>query len=390
MASQASARPVRGSDARTVMASPRVVRIVEGRLAGKEFMLPEHEAVHIGHGFANDMVLRGAGTRDTMLRLQCHGETATLRVLGGKAELLGRTLEEGDEAILPAYLPFRIGEFVLAYGEQGDPRWEEAARVAATPCAAPLHPLPSPSLADRLFRIGRERLSGAGRVIAAPRLALACASILLLALAAGSAATAIGERRARPESFEDRLAAEGLSGLRVTGNPAGGLIVSGIVADEGQMAALRKLAGETGIPVRIDVTPTAALADAAAEVLQAQGVRGRVEADRAMPRGLLISAAYLPVDRQEDLRALLKRDLPGLRAVTFRTDDALGDNALQAFFGSAGRGLATLVEDPGHIVTADGTRWFPGAVLPTGHRLISIGNNAVRLEKDGRVEDVHL
>lgn len=367
-----------------------VVRILEGRLAGKEFALPDREAVHIGHALANDLVLRGSGTRDTMLQLRRDGETAMLRVLGGKVELLGRTLAEGEEAILPAYLPFRIGEFVLAHGVRGGGRWDEAARVAATPCAAPVHPLPTPSLADRLVRLGRERLSQAGRGVSIPRFGLACASILLLIVAAVSAGLAISERRSRPENFEERLAAQGLSGLDVTASPAGGLIVSGIVAGEEQLATLRKLAGEASIPVRLDVTPTAALADRAAEVLQAQGLEARVEAEGGARHGLLVTAGYVPADRQEELRALLKRDLPGLTAVTFRTNDAMGDNALQAFFSSAGRGVATLVEDPAHIVTADGTRWFPGAVLPTGHRLISIGDNTIRLEKDGRMENVHL
>jgi type III secretion protein D len=114
-----------------------VLRIVDGRLAGKEFALEDGQRVCIGHALANDVVLRGSGTRNTVVELRLHGEVASLRVLGGTAELLGRSLNEGEEAQLPAYLPFRIGEFVLAHGASGSARWDGAVEVAASPCLAP-------------------------------------------------------------------------------------------------------------------------------------------------------------------------------------------------------------------------------------------------------------
>ena len=52
------------------------------------------------------------------------------------------------------------------------------------------------------------------------------------------------------------------------------------------------------------------------------------------------------------------------------------------------RTVATIVADPAHIVTADGSHWFPGATLPTGHHLVSVTPNAVTFEKDGRMERI--
>ena len=78
-----------------------------------------------------------------------------------------------------------------------------------------------------------------------------------------------------------------------------------------------------------------------------------------------------------DVRADLRKDLPAVRQVGFRVDDSLDASPLQSFFTQSGAGLATIVADPAHIVTADGSHWFPGATLPTGHHLVSVAPNAV-------------
>lgn len=367
-----------------------VLRIVDGRLAGKEFALENGQRVCIGHALANDVVLRGSGTRNTVVELRLQDDVASLRVLGGSAELLGRSLAEGEEAQLPAYLPFRIGEFVLAHGASGSAQWDSAAQVAASPCLTPVAPLPAPNLGDRLVRIGRERLASFEGRFDTTRMAIVAVSIVLLGGAALTLSQSISARRADPASFEQRLEAENFPGLTVARNAAGGLIVSGVVPGEQQMARLHALVAEAGVPVALDVTPTAALAAAATDVLEAQGVDGKAEPAPGDARGVLVAAPYMPADRQANLREVLQRDVPGLAHVTFRVDDSRGGNPLQSFFGSGATGIATLVESPAHIVTGDGTRWFPGAVLPTGHRLVSVGKDTVRLEKDGRMEDVHL
>jgi type III secretion protein D len=39
--------------------------------------------------------------------------------------------------------------------------------------------------------------------------------------------------------------------------------------------------------------------------------------------------------------------------------------------------------DPAYIQTADGARYFAGAMMPSGHRLVAIEGQIVRLEKNG-------
>ncbi|WP_315760391.1 hypothetical protein [Sphingomonas sp. Y38-1Y] len=365
-----------------------VLRIVGGRLAGKDYPLARDRRVCIGHGLANDVVLRGAGCQGCAVELTLGEGSASLRVLSGQAELLGRTLGEGDEARLPSYLPFRLGEHLIAHGERESPRWTDAESVAVGPCAAPVAPLAAPSMLDRAEQVGRTALSTVADRVSAFHVAIASAAIMLVAAAAGPTGAFIEEQFGGPAALESAYQEAGFRALEVTRNPAGGLVVAGAVEDEGDIARVREIAAKAYGPVMVDVSSAQSLASAATDILTAQGLDAR-----AVPSGLggiAVEAPYLPADRQDQLRQILSRDLPGLRRVSFRVDDNRGGNPLQTLFASSGSGLATVVEDPGHIVTADGSRWFPGAVLPTGHRLVAVEAGLVRFEKDGRVEELRL
>ena len=64
------------------------------------------------------------------------------------------------------------------------------------------------------------------------------------------------------------------------------------------------------------------------------------------------------------------------------------DLAAPAVVDDPGKRVAAIVsgnppEVPPYLVTADGTRYFEGALLPTGHRIAAIGQHEVLLEKDG-------
>lgn len=366
-----------------------VLRVLGGRLAGKDYPLGPGQRITIGHSLASDVILRGAGTRDASVELRMdEGDGASLHVLGGRVELLGRTLEAGEEAMLPPFLPFRFGEFVLAHGLQESARWDEARTLGSAPRAAPLVPLTPPSLVDRVATYGRGQLSRIGGSVANPRVLLGGASLVLLVAAVGTVGDITSQWQNGAAGVDRRLEQGGFPNLEVAANPAGGLIVSGTVASDADLVRLGSIVGELEGPVRLDVSSGSAIAIAATDILQAQGIDA--EAAPAGANAIMVSAPFLTADRRTEIRQLLSRDLPGLRRIGFRLDDSRGDNALQSFFADSGTGLASVVEDPGHIVTADGARWFPGAVLPTGHRLVSVQRGLVRFEKDGRIEEIRL
>ena len=81
--------------------APHVLRVLNGRLAGTEKMLPPCGTLSIGYQFWQDVVIRDPATRGIALDVS-FDETgaAQLVVLIGEASLLGSTLSAGQTALL--------------------------------------------------------------------------------------------------------------------------------------------------------------------------------------------------------------------------------------------------------------------------------------------------
>lgn len=363
----------------------RVLKILSGRLSGKAFPLDGRDRVSIGHGLANDVVLRGVGTRDCSLELSLSADSAQLRVLQGEVELLGRTLAAGDQAVLPAYLPVRLGEYLVAHGAPVSARWEDASSVGDTPVGTAVGPLQAPRIVDRLLDAARTQ---AGRVQQRTiRMTVGGACVILLGVAAAQPLSTFVMGNGDPRELQRDVRQAGFPAVDVERAADGSLAVKGVVRDEEELARLRALATHSGDSVIVDAQTGPALADAAADLLQTKGVAARVTP--AQPGALMVAAGYMPESRKTELREELKQDLPSVKAVGFKVDDSLDASPLQAFFTQSGAGLATIVADPPHIVTADGSHWFPGSTLPTGHRLVSVSPQTVTFEKDGRLEEIN-
>lgn len=371
--------------------STMVLRVLSGRLRGAEHRLHPGKFVRVGHGFDHDIVLRDPTTRGLSAELHLGDGVATIRVVAGEIALLGRPVAAGEEAPLPAYVPMMLGCFAVAVGDPASERWDEAAHLSqmVTPAAG------AGEVERRQAALGERmatRLYPMRDAIALdrkwPAYALVAALLVLILVVAAPAGQWIGRQFHSSETDRAVLAAAGFGALKVEDGPSGPMI-RGIVKDDAELARLRTLVAERIGTATVDVDTMEALAAATTDLLRAQGIDGE-----AMPRrgnAVLINAEFLPADRQAELAKLIRRDVPGITRVHFATDNGRGDRDLQYFFSGSEYGLATFVDgDPGYITTADGSRWFAGAQVPTGHRIIAIANGRASFERDGRVEELVL
>jgi type III secretion protein D len=375
----------------SLMVGNMVLRVLSGRLSGAEHRLHAGKFVRLGHGFDHDIVLRDPSTRGVSIELHLGDDIANVRVLAGQIALLGRPVGPGEQVALPAFVPMMIGAFAVAVGDPGSARWEEAARLSSS--IAPVtesQDVASPRaaigerMATRLYPM-RDALSIQRRW---PAYALVAALFVLLVALAGPASQWVSSQLHDRGGEKAVLAAAGFGDLSIADGPAGP-VIHGIVKDDAALARLRMLVVERLRSTTLDVETMEGLAASATDLLRAQGVDAQ-----AIPRrghALLVNAEFLPGDRQAELTKLIKQDVPGVERVYFATDNARGDRDLQYFFSGSEYGLATFVDgDPGYITTADGTRWFAGSQVPTGHRIVAIGNGRASFERDGRIEELIL
>ena len=129
--------------------------------------------------------------------------------------------------------------------------------------------------------------------------------------------------------------------------------------------------------------PDAELALAVGEVFRLHGLAAEVEA--VGPGRMRVHTTSSDAALLQRAQADVQRDVPGLAqlelvnvtpAPAVRPIPALDD---------PGKRIASIVSaDPAYVVTSDGTRYFTGALLPSGHRIVHIAEREVQLELGGQ------
>lgn len=373
----------------TALAPAMRLRVLDGRLAGAEHRLPDGRAIRVGHAFENDIVLRGPNTRRMAVELHVDGTSVLIRMVSGTMMVLGRTLEAGQDMLLPAYLPVRLGDYAFAVGGDDPERWVEAEAIidGCARAVTAADAMPRAELIERAAtRLDPQRSAVKGWLARPMRLAGAGSAILVALGTAAVSLRVFGQGDDTPAGVQRSLTVAGFGGLSVAADPAtAALQVTGLVASDAEAQRLRAMLAERAPAATVKVESSEGMAAAATDLLVSQGVDA--VARPGPGQSLVVTSEYLPGDRQTELAALVRRDLPMIASVDFRIDGARGAQDLRYFFNSPQYGAVGFVDgDAPHIVTADGSRWFNGAVLPTGHRIAEIGNGRILLERAGRVE----
>ena len=284
-------------------------------------------------GHDADIVLHSGGGFLIQVRWPADSEPALVSLLQGQALL-------GEQALVPGVAQawrmgqaLSLGEVVLAFGPAAVDLWldgeEEAAAASTPPVSAPV-----------AARAGMERwLIGAGGA-----LVLVCAGLFalveLMAPAADANAAAAAALPAKP-------------------------------------AADRRNQDE--------------LVHQVADVFRLHGVA--VEAQARADGGVLVQARERDAWRVEQAEQAARRDVAGLPSLTVRNQPpALATTTRAPLEPDAGKRITSVVDnaDAPFFVTADGSRYFTGALLPSGHRVLLIADKSVTVERDGQLTKLTL
>jgi hypothetical protein len=363
------------------------LQVLSGRSDGAQHRLPEQRKLLIGHSFESDIVLRDPSTRGCAVRLTVCGRRAVLEVVLGEVHLLGKQLAAGETITLEQYLPVRMGDIHFALGGDDADRWTEARSSLAEDAQAAIElaqQAPPSALPERLaLRTQPIRRDVANFSLRPVRMAMLGAGLLVVAAGSYFGANLLSPPPMSPRDIRQELAPLGMPAVTVERSPTtGDIAITGLVKNSSDAARLRQWAQQNHPDILVNVATISEAAEAATNLLAAQQVDAVARPDGA--DRLIIEGPFLPKDRQAALIRLLQGDLPRVAAFTFKPSAERGESGLAYFFNAPGYGAASFVSgDPGYIVTEDGTRWFPGASLPTGHKIIEISNNTVIVERDG-------
>jgi type III secretion protein D len=342
------------------------LHVLEGEQQGARTALPRGQRILIGGAFDGDVVLRGAGVAGQRIALTAGDGALQLQVLEGEAEAGGRRISAGQTVQLPLDTPVsvggsRIGIVRVADAEPPPPDFEDTAPAVAQPQGAGL-------------RTWSRRLAGGGAALAAVSI-----GVLAFAYSVAPQPPTPQQQAARTEAL---LRGAGLPRLAVSAGTNGELRIDGYLETTAQRARAEQIVAGEGLAPRWQVFVNEQVASAVQDVFRTHGVAARVEA--MGPGAMRVDTTVADPRVLDSIRASAKRDVPGLAALELRNDPLPAMPGPTPASEDPGKRVASIAPgDPPYVVTVDGSRYFEGALLPTGHRIAGIEEHRVVLDFNG-------
>lgn len=383
---------------------PLELRVLAGPQAGARIALTAGGRVDVGSLDASgcQVVLRDPQVTEQRVRLHVGVDDASLEVLSGRVLLGGRWLTAPASVAWARYAPIRLGDTVLAIGHDQDDGWARAESMALVPLdEAAAEELPPSARPHPDARTEAATEASPAVTAAAPRrrletwLAIFGGALTLVAsglLAFVSVATPAHVGMESPAQRLTRLLqVPEFSGLRVVTAEGDRLRVQGDLLTNADRRRLEAQLSAAALTPVLDVRVGEQIAAGVREVFRMNGV----VAETAGPTELAQVGTVRVVTRVADpavlqhAEAVARRDVPGLSGLQVSNSPPAATPVPTPVTDDPGKRVASIVpgEAP-YVVTVDGTRYFTGAMLPSGHRLSAISEQEVLLDKDGVVSSL--
>lgn len=344
-----------------------------------------------------DVLLFDDVSPSVRLRILLSNQQAYLEVLRGEVRLGPRTLAAGARACWPMYTPLRLGRAVIAFGQRMPGSWPDIDGLPDEPAqeGAPEGVDTRANGAEAAVRSGTARApatAGAadtGRGIRRAAVWLGLAGGLVMTLCAAALWTLAPGPQAEvapapAPSVRSLLDAGPFAALESARRADGRLLLRGRLATRAERKALDAWLAAQGLSADTEIVVDEVLARNVGEVFRVNGVD--VEATSA-GAGRIRARAAEP-DRAKVARAAeaVRRDVPGLAELT--VENTAPQKAVPPpppVPADPGKRIVSVVPgSPGYLITADGARYFVGAMLPSGYRVTRVGRASVTLEHAGR------
>jgi type III secretion protein D len=365
-----------------------VLRVLLGPMAGAEIALDTAaERVRVGHDLSADIVIRAPNFEGAAFDLSAIDEAAAeITVVSGAVRLGAFTLEPGVPALVPPFAPVFSGDTAIAIGPSGDEaRWAAAAALAArqwhTGGAVRQEQVEGEPRKKRRLLEDDMREGGDLTERRPPW------GFLLAGTAAGAVALLYSmTREAEPVAPAPdpaaRLAAfldgRGYEELAVSTAATGDLAIIGTLSSASEKAALEGLLAERGIRAHLNVTTEEKLLRQVEDVFRMNGVMAT--ARRGGDGAVTVETALAPSARLSAIRAQIAQDMPDVGRLEIVSEEAPMPSPSMGLPDPRRRIVSVQGGQLGYLSIEGGDRLYPGATLPTGHRIKRIAGKTVTVE----------
>lgn len=377
-----------GADAFSALTAVPELRVLAGPQTGACLTLAPGATIDVGSLSASgcQVVLRDPRVSEQRLRLHVRAFDVRIELLVGSADLAGRTLTAPCTLDWPHFVALTVGDTVMAVGDAGNPRWDHVALTggAALPVDEP-RPRAAAAVPERAAHRPRPRrrletwLAVGGSVVAASALGL------MAFVTAATPARPVAETAV--QRLDRVLKAPEFRGLRIERGEKDQLRVRGLLLTLADRARLDRGLASENVDASVDVRVGEQITAAVRDVYRMNGVNAEILPTIALSDvgKVQVRTGSADAARLARIEATVRQDVPGVQSLEVVNTPPPTVAEVTPVRDDPGKRVASIVPgDNPYVVTADGTRYFIGALLPSGHRLAGITDSEVMLEKDGK------
>lgn len=367
------------------------LRVLSGPQQGARIPVSMGRPLKVSHQLTGDVMLRSVSGGALDLHLEVHRAGVAVRLAAGVVGVVGgQSLEVGGVTDVPlgSILTVNGVEVHLCAlhkeGVSAEAQGSVGVDAALASAEATVTDEAEPAGGEPPVPAKAGWLPGAAASPLLKRSMLGGLALVATSLSMWAVATVVSPPQtpqAQASKAQALLHSRGWGDTRVEAVAGGHLAVLGVFPSvEDRTRALRVLSGE-GLSVEMAANIEASALEAVRELLRVKGVTAQVQ--EVAPGHIRVDAGVEPklAERVEvDLRA----DVVGLKSLEFNNIPPKPVTRAPTVDDPGKRVVGVMPGKPSFVVTADGAKYFVGAMLPSGHRIREIEGRSVRMDREGQ------
>ena len=177
-----------------------------------------------------------------------------------------------------------------------------------------------------------------------------------------------------------------LGWVNVQQDDSGRQVFTGYVNDADELQRLNDMVVDRELSADIDVAVVDELHEAVASIYRINGIEAEII--NGTPGSFIVKTQVADTSLLDRVEEGVRTDVPKLGSMRRENNappaDIVADRNDESYREDPSKRVTMVVAgNPSYVVTQDSARYFIGSLLPSGHKILSIADNRVVLEKHG-------
>lgn len=347
--------------------------VLTGEQSGARRVLDDNATFTISGKMDTDVVFRDPTINEERLNLITRNNEVFVQVMSGNVEIQGKIVSSGNLVKIPEYAKIKIGETTFSYGRHVGAAWHEIVEYVSN------------------IELASSAKSKHFNIITSRQLVFLLSLLVIISLVTILVYININKNSenvaiiSQIDVLKSDLEDNGIYSLDVSRTESGQLTITGFLMTNKEKSTVESIVDDHKLSVLLDVFTGDNLAKEVEELYRVNGVDADV---KVLKYGsVIVTTEYKDKSLLEKLKHIALSEISHLNELDTeyigtinRAENIESSNS----FDKDEKRITMVVSGlPAYIMTHDQSKYYIGAILPSGHKIIAIQDKKVTIEKNG-------